>query len=366
MSQDNYLFCPGPVNVDDKVRQALLHPQIGHRVPYFMNVIKNVQENLHKICKADDEYIVLLITGSGTAANESVISSYYTPEDEVLVVAAGEFGYRLVELLTIHNVKNKVVGYDWGEVPRVEDVEAALKESPSITSVATVFHETSTSVIHPVYEIGKLAKQYGKSYYVDAVSALGGEDLDVVRDNIDFCTCSSNKCLSGLAGVGIICARKSLLEKTRNNKTTVAYLNLHRLYDMIVKHGQTANTPSVTMFIALEAAVARLMEEGLSNQIERYKRCASILRTGLRKLGLETLTPDDVASNTVTSVLLPEDIKADELISRLEEKHYTIYAGKGPLMEKNMVQIANMGAIDEELCHQCLAVIEETLNELRT
>lgn len=64
-----------------------------------------------------------------------------------------------------------------------------------------VYHETSTSVVNPVKEVGKLAHKYGKTYFVDAVSALGGEDLDVVRDHIDFCTCSSNKCLASYAGV---------------------------------------------------------------------------------------------------------------------------------------------------------------------
>ena len=57
--------------------------------------------------------------------------------------------------------------------------EKELIDHPSITAVAMVFHETSTSVINPVYEVGQLAKRYGKLYFVDAVSALGGEDVDV-------------------------------------------------------------------------------------------------------------------------------------------------------------------------------------------
>lgn len=365
MERGNFLFCPGPVNVADEVRKACLHHQIGHRVPYFGNVMANLQKNLKQVYQAGEDHVILLLTGSGTAANEAVISSCFTEKDEVLVVTAGEFGNRLVELYSIHGVPTRVIEYQWGEVARTEDVEKALKEHPSITAVATVFHETSTSAIHPIREIGQLAHQYGKTYFVDAVSALGGQDIDVVRDHIDFCTSSSNKCLASLAGVGIVCARKSLIEATRENPMRVAYLSIHRLYDAFMKSGQTLNTPSVTMFIALNVAVERLLTEGVQNQIQRHQKCARILRKGLRELGMKTLIDDKLASNTVTSFLLPKEIKADDLILALENKKYTIYAGKGPLQKLNLAQIANMGVIDEAMCHECLKVISQTLDELK-
>jgi 2-aminoethylphosphonate-pyruvate transaminase len=365
MERGNYLFCPGPVNVDDRVREACLHPQVGHRVPYFESVIATLQKNLLQVFKAGEDHVILLITGSGTAANESVINSCFTADDKVLVVAAGEFGYRLAELYNIHGVPTHVVGYEWGEIPSVRDVEEALKKHPSITTIATVYHETSTSVVHPISEIGKLAKTYGKKYFVDAISALGGEDINMERDHIDFCTCSSNKCLAGLAGVGIICARKYLIEASKDNPTRVAYLSLHRLYKAFTQHGQTTNTPSVTMFIALNVAIERLLEEGVENQIQRYKNCAHILREGLRELGLKTLVDDEAASNTVTSFLLPDEIEADDFIQAMENKKYTLYAGKGPLKERNLVQIANMGAIDESMCRLCLTIIRQMLTELK-
>ena len=179
--------------VSEKVRQALLHPDMCHRVPSFENVIQRIQKNLLKIYKANDDYTILLITGSGTAANETVISSCFSAADEVLLVSNGEFGGRLEELLQIHEVKAHILKYEWGEQPEVAHIEKQLKDNPQITTVVMVFHETSTSVINPVKAVGELAHRYGKTYLVDGVSAVGGEDLDVVRDYIDFCTCSSNR-----------------------------------------------------------------------------------------------------------------------------------------------------------------------------
>ncbi len=56
-----------------------------------------------------------------------------------------------------------------------------LKEKPEITTVMMVFHETSTSVINPVSQVGELTHRYGKAYIIDGVSAVGGEDVNVVR-----------------------------------------------------------------------------------------------------------------------------------------------------------------------------------------
>lgn len=363
MQPEHYLFCPGPVMVAPEVQVALIHKQICHRVPDFENVIKNIQKNLLEVFKADERYTILLITGSGTAANETTISSAFSPEDKVLLVNNGVFGTRLEELLEIHGIPAAVTRYDWGLPARADDIEQAIRQDPEITSIAMVCHETSTSVINPVTEVGKLAKQYQKNYFVDGVSAIGGEDLNVVRDKIDFCTCSSNKCLASLAGVGIICARKDALEYLPNNKPRNAYLNLRNLYHFSEKLHQTPNTPAVTMFIALDAAVNRLQKEGLQNQIDRHRRCAKIIRDGLRKIGLKLLVDDDIASNTVTSVFLPLDMDINAFILELEDNGFTVYPGKGPLLEKNMFQIANMGEIDEEMCRTFLQVLSETLEK---
>lgn len=126
---------------------------------------------------------------------------------------------------------------------------------------------------------------------------------------------------------------------------------------------QTPNTPSVTMFIAMEAAVQRILEEGLENQINRYKQSAKIIRTGVRKMSLKMLVDEKIASNTITSVMLPQDINMDVFITRLDEKGFTVYPGKRHLKKRNMFQIANMGAINGDICHKFVKTMVETLKE---
>lgn len=343
MNKEHYLFCPGPVMVSEKVHRAALHDDICHRVPVFEKVIQNLKNNLLKVYKADEKYAILLITGSGTAANETVISSYFSPGQEALLINNGEFGCRLEEILSIHDVKSNVLTYEWGRGPDLSEIEDHLKNNKNINAIVMVFHETSTNYINPVKEVGELAKRYGKTYIVDAVSALGGENLDVVRDHIDFCTCSANKCIASLPGVGLICAKILKLEEIKNNKQRTAYLNLNKLYNVSKNFNQTPNTPSTTMFLTLDAAVQELIDEGIEGRIKRYKRCAGIIREGVRKMGMKLLVDDKDSSNTVTSVFLPEEIDLNTFIQRMEDKGYTIYPGKRHLKERNLFQISNMG-----------------------
>ena len=80
-------------------------------------------------------------------------------------------------------------------------------------------------------------------------------------------------------------------------------------------------------------------------------------------MGLKTLVDDEVASNTVTSVFLPPMVGIGAFIQSLEDKGFTVYPGKGPLLENNMFQIANMGEVNEEMCRLFLDAMTETLGE---
>ena len=60
-------------------------------------------------------------------------------------------------------------------------------------------------LLNPVREIGRLCRDHGVTLIVDAVSALGAEDVDVVRDHVGICYSSANKCLHSVSGVSFLC-----------------------------------------------------------------------------------------------------------------------------------------------------------------
>jgi len=83
-----------------------------------------------------------------------------------------------------------------------------LKADRAITHVAVVHSETTTGMLNPIDEIGKIVKKYGKIFIVDAMSSFGGIPIDIEALDIDFIVSSANKCIQGVPGFGFIIAKK--------------------------------------------------------------------------------------------------------------------------------------------------------------
>lgn len=358
-------FSPGPVMTSDKLKASLNHPDLNHRREDFMQIVASIRKLLISLFKANDEYTTVVVSGSGTAANETALSSLIKPGEEVLLIKNGMFGERLDEILSCYQYPLHRLEYIWGERPKVDEIEAKLKTNENIKWICIVFHETSTGMINPISEIGQLSQKYNRKFFVDCVSAVAGEDVNVVRDHIDACTSSSNKCVASIPGASFVCVRRSVVPKlgTEIPRRNV-YLNLQKHIDAADKKNQTPNTSAVNAFVALDFALKELFEEGLENRIQRHKKCAKILHDGFTKLSLPILIPEPYRSNTATLVTLPLKVNNDEFLLELERKGFVINYAYEPLHSKNMVEIGNMGWIMPEDCVEFLKVFEKTLKDM--
>jgi len=276
------------------LKAALAHPDLPHRRPAFEQIVERNRANLLNLFGGDERYAVAIISASGTGANETALSSIVKPGEEVLLLKNGEFGNRLDEILTCYYEGIHRLDFGWGNEPDL---------------ACMVYHETSTGMINPVQAVGALVERMGRKYFVDCVSALGGQDINLVRDHIDVATSSANKAISGTTGISFVCAKRESVPPLGDGQPRRnIYLNLQNHLAWGDKANQTPNTPAVTMFIALDAALQELNEEGLQNRIRRYAGCAAILRAGLRDLGLRLLLPEEKSSNTLTTAFLPEGV----------------------------------------------------------
>jgi 2-aminoethylphosphonate-pyruvate transaminase len=328
-------------------------------------MFRDTQQKILKLFQADDSYYSLIISGSGTSANETCLSSLSQGKDKVLLISNGVFGERLEEILDKYCIPKVKPHFEWAEVIVIDRIERALKEDPEITVIAMVFHETSTGMINPVGEVGRLARKYDKIFFTDCVSAAGGEFIDVVNNNIDICTGVAGKCVGGFPGSAYICAKESLLQRVTAEQGNNVYLNLGKHYAIAKKSLQTPNTPNVTLFWALNKALERILEaEGLGNRIARYQECSKILRDGLWKIGLKFLIPPERMSNTVTSVFLPSGVDLKDFMAAMEDDGYIIYAGKGRYEAMGMFQVANMGQIFPDDCRKFLEAAKRNIEKL--
>ncbi|MFA5165547.1 MAG: 2-aminoethylphosphonate aminotransferase, partial [Candidatus Omnitrophota bacterium] len=89
------LLNPGPVNVKEKVRRALLAPDICHREPEFSSLMTGCAKKMLRAFSVTSSFEAVFITGSGTAALEAAVASSVPRGKKILVINNGIYGERI-------------------------------------------------------------------------------------------------------------------------------------------------------------------------------------------------------------------------------------------------------------------------------
>lgn len=336
------LFTPGPVNVADNLKDAVSKLDICHREIEFNELLTGIEQKLLSLLqiKKRHRYRAVVITGSGTAANESMLSSV-VGKGSVLILSNGEFGERLYKTSLIHNDQTHLMEVPWGDVfdPRV--IEAYLGRN-RINVIAMVHHETCSGMLNPLAEIGALAKAHGAIFVVDGVSSVGAEPIDMESCNIAFCSSSSSKAIGAYPGLSFVIGQEKEFKKLKAHKANTTYLNLATFYEFLETRSQTPNTPAMPLFHALDQALTNILSEGVTKRFTAILARAGQLRRGMRKLDLEFLIDERDMCSILTTVRVPPSINVGDIRRRLREKSIIIYEGKGCFQGK-VFQVGNIG-----------------------
>ena len=338
------LFTPGPVNVAKNVRMAIGKEDICHRETDFDCLLKSVENKLLRLFEIRNiaEYRAVVITGSGTAANESILSSV-VGDKNILILSNGEFGERLYNISKIHNKNTFLLKFAWGKSLNLKKLESYLKKH-RIDIVAMVHHETSSGMLNSLEKVGALSKANGAMFIVDCVSSAGAEIIDMEKCHIAFSSSSSSKAIGSYPGLSFVIGAKKEFEKLKFLPVKSIYLNLYKFYHFIKTVSQTPNTPAIPLFFALEQALINILSRGVSNRHADIKHKANLLRQGMLNSGLEFLIAQKDMCSVLTTVHIPSHIDIDIFLHKLREKSIIVYEGKGSYKGK-VFQVGNIGEL---------------------
>lgn len=353
------LLNPGPVNVSERVRKALLQQDMCHREPECIDLVENIRKKLLQafVPGQESEYLAILLTGSGTAAVEACVLSGLPMGKRMLVINNGVYGQRLSYMAGTQRLGVPELKYEWDVRPDLEKVRLALKQHPEVQMVAMVHHETTSGLINPVHEIAEIVDSMGRIFLVDSVSGLGGEPLDIAGQYIYMVAGTSGKCIQAFPGVSFVLVRKGFMERALKYPKRSWYLSLANYYEE-QERGSIPFTPAIQLYHAFYEALIELLEEGVENRIQRYGRAASVIRQGMKALGIQALLPKEFQSHSLTAFYLPEHLSYQRLHDGLKDRGFIIYAGQGHL-ESKIFRIANMGALAEEDFNKFLCAFQE-------
>jgi 2-aminoethylphosphonate-pyruvate transaminase len=356
------LLNPGPVVLSKRVREAMLQPDLCHREAEFSELQNAIRNDLLEVYPLDKQnWAAILMTGSGTAAMEAMMTSLIPDHGKVLIIENGVYGERLTKIAEIHQINHMTLHHEWGDEIDLKILEDELQYHEEISHVAVVHHETTTGRLNDLAAIAEVCKQNDVPILLDGVSSFGAEDIDFEAWNITACAATANKCLHAVPGTSFVISKRNVFEQMQGTPARTLYLNLASYLEQQDKNG-TPFTQSVQTFYALSEALKELKDAGGQQQRKQdYWNRLNIVRDGLEKLGINALMRAEDCSCVLNAFQLPDGIDYETLHDALKQEDFVIYAGQGGLA-KSLFRISCMGEISEDDMQRFIQVMQSICN----
>ena len=114
------LMAPGPTPVPSEVLLAMAEPIIHHRTPQYDAVFIEIRAGLKRLVQTSAEVVPLAC--SGTGAMEAAVVNTLSAGDKVVVVRAGKFGDRWLDLAHAYGLEIVAVSYTHLTLPTIYSV----------------------------------------------------------------------------------------------------------------------------------------------------------------------------------------------------------------------------------------------------
>ncbi len=358
------LLNPGPATTTDSVKYAQVQADICPRENEFGDVMGWISKELSRMVGEPGRVETVLFGGSGTAADEAMISSCIPDDGKLLIVDNGAYGKRMAKMAAIYNIDFDVYYSDGISRINVDDLKSKITGG-KFTHLAIVYHETTTGILNPVPEICKFCHEHNVVTIVDAVSAFAAIPIDMDRDCIDFMSSTSNKNIQGMAGIAFVFCRKEALESIKDYPMRNYYLNVYDQHHYFIKNNQMRFTPPVQTAYALRQAILETKIETIEGRYARYTACWHILIDAVKSLGLEMPVPESEQSHLIVTIMDPKTPKYsfNDMHDFSREHGFTIYPGK--LSDAPTFRIANIGDIRPDEMQRFTELFKKYIESIR-
>ena len=353
------LFTPGPTPIPHEALLSMAKPIDYHRSEESAAIILDVLQKLKHVFQTEND--VIFLTSSGTGAMEGAVTNLLCQGDRVIVIRSGKFGERWSEICEAYGIKVLPIDVKWGDSVDPERVETQLSENPEAKAVFATLCETSTGALHDIQSIANITKSTPTILVVDAVSALGADDLQMDNWGVDVVVSCSQKGLMTPPGLSFAALNQRAWDASERSNLPKYYLDFRKAHQRGLE-GSVPYTPALTLLTALQIALNSICEEGIRNTISRHKRMAVATRNAIKAIGLPLFAKSP--ANTLTSIRLPEKIDGKAFIKMMREKYGITYAGGQGELSGKIARIAHLGWMNEDDIIVAVSAFERGLSEI--
>ncbi len=351
------LLTPGPLSTSKGVKAAMFRDWCTWDDDYNA-LVRGVRAELVRLAGGGEDLTAVLMQGSGTFCVEAVIGTAVPRGGKLLVLANGAYGLRIGMIAERLGIPLSLLDFGELDPPGLSELALTLEQDPAISHVAVVHCETTTGMLNPVAEIGRLVKQAGKTFIVDAMSSFGGIPMDMAEIGADFLISSASKCIEGVPGFGFVVARRGEMECLVGRARSLS-LDLYDQWRVMEDAGGkwrfTSPTHVVRAFCrALEELAA---EGGVAARHARYAKNHAALVSGMTRLGFECLLPRQYRSPIITAFHNPQwpGFTFRHFYDVLKDRGFVIYPGK--VSRADTFRIGTIGQVLPEDMERLVEVV---------
>jgi len=292
--------CPLPRRVADAMIDCATCSTLGDQEEFMLSRLLEARKLAAQLLNAHQDEIALV--GPTSLALSFVAAGLKFRRGDNVLIYHDDYPSNVYPWMALadKNVEVRLLNTRGLGVIRPRDVAGQIDENTKFVAFASAHFISGFRI--EISEIGKLLRERGILFCVDAIQTLGAFPTTV--EYVDFLAADSHKWLLGPCGAGLLYVRRELLEKMNppvygwhnvRNPNFVAQETIQFRKDAGKFEAGTQNLIGVTGLIA---AMEIALELGVDNIATELHRKRSWLVPELQKRGFTVLSADAPQANT--------------------------------------------------------------------
>jgi cysteine desulfurase / selenocysteine lyase len=317
---------PTPV-LDATIAHLQLEAQIGgyEAAEQAHDAIEHTYDALATLinCSRDE---IAIIENATRAWDQAFYSIPFQPGDRILT-AMNEYASNYIAFLQVAKRTGaviEVIPNDTHGQISIKALRNAIDERVKLIAITHV--PTNGGLVNPIVEVGKVAREHGILYLVDACQSVGQMPIDVQSIGCDLLSATGRKYLRGPRGTGFLYVRQGILEQLEP-----PFLELNSA--QWVSPDRYEIRPTVRRFeswetnyagkIGLGIAIDYALQWGMDAIWRRIKTLAYALRTQLSPLPGVIVRDRGITQCGIVTFTV-EDKTPEEIAHALKSRHINV------------------------------------------